>query len=370
MAAESPRIEVGTDVLDFTSFPKNPHTLMGDPLQRVVRLLPGSDGAEYPGDPSWHKFVLDEALAVVNMTCPPALHLQLRRSVLRAIQTAPAKCHLLASLIPVRYFPESGTMMDRFFAGLISFLEKNHQFAGQHAMDMDYQQQTLSTTSTQTSNVGRARMGTSRSDRQSKWRKPHSGPKLTSNNHVPPLRDDPKNNPETSSTHKGKRKAEISPGKAVQASFSRKRKSLDAETPTKDSNEETAGMEDPTPSKRKKKKKIKRTTRDPTASPTPTPPPEPRVVIKLEDSSDDEPAHTPQPRKKRLNVYENMYHDAREEIRFLERFLWHGAGISKTDIDASKIRVAAGQTHKRAFEQVCKLPEEKLARRPKTPEQD
>ncbi|KIX99187.1 uncharacterized protein Z520_04763 [Fonsecaea multimorphosa CBS 102226] len=383
MASPVSRIQVGTDVLDLMSVPEIPHGLIADYLGQIGSLLPAVNSSEHTGDPDWHNSILHEALKVVNMICPPVL----RRRPLWTPQGTWPKCHLLASLIPARYFPESGTVMDRFFAGLISFLENQHRFIGRHAMDMKYQQEDLSTSSTRTSNASRRRVGRYQSNSHSKRRKPHAMPKASPNKSVS---DDTKQeimtsqyDPEAAPKGKRERNMEKSPFKAIQTSSSKKRKSLDEETPIKDRREKKASTEDPTPSKKKKKqKRAARTSIEPTAPLPPSTPHEPRVVIKLEDSADEKfdegpdeepdeefdeepdeepdeaPDNAPRPLKKR-NVYEYMYHNAQEEIRFLEKFLLAGAGVSKADIDASKIRVAMGQSHKRAFEQVYKPSEKK-----------
>ncbi|KAH0828468.1 hypothetical protein AYO21_00397 [Fonsecaea monophora] len=366
-----PRIQVGTDVLDFMSFPENPHALITDHLRQVGRLLPQVK-SEHAGVPMWDKFVLHEALKVVNATCPS----DLRRSALKRSRGVAAKCHLLASLIPARYFPESGTVVDRFFAGLISFLGREYRFTGQHAVGIGPQQESSAAISTPTSNAARKWTRSDESNSQSRRRKPRLGPKVSPHTSMPLLSDvfkqeatTTEHNPQTPSMNKRERRAEISSENVVQAS--RKRKSLDGETPIGGYKEETASTEDPSPSKKKKKTKVDRRAIEPSPlSPDAALPLRgPRMIIKLEDSSDEGPETAPRPRKKRLNVYESMYHKAQEDIRFFERFLWHGAGISKTDINASKTRVAMGQTHKQAFDRVHKPPRKKLESRPRQPRQ-
>ncbi|OAP57858.1 hypothetical protein AYL99_08596 [Fonsecaea erecta] len=373
-------VQVGTDVLDFRLFPEHP-VLITDHLRRVGGLLRGVEGSEDAGSPPWPQFILNEALKVVNATCP----LVLRKQVLRPIQGTSATCRSLASRIPARYFPASGTVVDRFFTGLIGFLEDQYSFPGRHAMDIPYQQGPLPTTFPQTSNAGRKQVEDHRSNSHSKRRKPHSAPKILPNMSVP-TSDRTKQevttseySPEAHSEDKRDRNMETASG-TIQTSCSRKRKSLDQETLTKDGKEDRASTGDPTPiikgKKKRKKKKATRTCIEPTVPSAPSPVPEPKV-IKLEDSSneasdeesDAESDINPPSRPKR-NVYEYMYHKAQEDIRFFERFLQQGAGISKADIDASKIRVAMGQSHKKAFDQVFKPSEKKLARRPRTPEQD
>lgn len=67
----------------------------------------------------------------------------------------------------------------------------------------------------------------------------------------------------------------------------------------------------------------------------------------------------PKPKKKPLNVYQAMFEEAQEEIRFLTDLLTKGAGLTEADLKAAKVRVKNKMGFKYAFESVFNKEQEK-----------
>lgn len=81
-----------------------------------------------------------------------------------------------------------------------------------------------------------------------------------------------------------------------------------------------------------------------------------------EIEEDEEPAKQ---RRAPQNVYKIMYLDSQEEVRFLQALLEEGAGLTRHDIKACKVRVGRGRTFRYAFDMVFR-PREGQQKAPRT----
>jgi hypothetical protein len=112
------RIGTGLDALNFKKFSHGHRHFTRSLIKRINGLVP--DRYQPPGvlSPAIERAIA-RAVTYVNDTCPPAL----RRVKIPQNCAFRERCRIVAGLIPITYFPPSGEVTDRFFQGLIRYLE-------------------------------------------------------------------------------------------------------------------------------------------------------------------------------------------------------------------------------------------------------
>ncbi|KAK5270281.1 hypothetical protein LTR99_005665 [Exophiala xenobiotica] len=366
------RIGTGLDALDFDQFPDDSRQFGRNFIQRVNGLVPDRylpSGA--------HSSAIGRAIAravpYVNDTCPLAL----RRANLPPNCDFRERCRVIASLIPITYFPTSGEVKNRFFEGLIRYLlevrAKVDSFnppslpAPAHRRVPGTSGPTSSSSSNPGSNETSAikiesdnegnPIGTSSKKRKTtkntmrhvansssetpKKRKrksevlgdpepPHErraallaepSPLGLQNAHNPVVQVTERRPDVKGITEQLRIGLEVSPAtRTSPESSGHETTDEDSETESETSSEDASDYGDVRPS--------------------------------IESTSEVAAPRPPKSKKKPLNVYRAMYEEASEEIRFLQDLLMKGAGLTEADLKAAKIRVNNKMSYKYAFESV------------------
>ncbi|KAK5241162.1 hypothetical protein LTS06_012201, partial [Exophiala xenobiotica] len=349
------RIGTGLDALDFDQFPDdprqfgrnliNPRHFGRNLIKRVNGLVPDRylpSGA--------HSSAIGRAIAravpYVNDTCPLAL----RRAELPPNCDFRERCRVIASLIPITYFPTSGEVKNRFFEGLIRYLSdvrakvdsKNPPSlpapAPAHRRVPGISGPTDSSSSNPGSNEtsaikvedsdeGQSVPSPSRKrKRKTEASEKQTKPPPTGYQNAPvipkPTIEVTKRRPDVDRITEQLRKGlGVSPaiGRTAEISVHESGEE-DSETESESSSEDDSDYEDVRPS--------------------------------IESTCEVAAPRTQKPKKKPLNVYRAMYEEATVEIRFLQDLLTKGAGLTEADLKAAKIRVNNKMGFKYAFESV------------------
>ncbi|KAK7902397.1 hypothetical protein LTR67_002042 [Exophiala xenobiotica] len=377
------RIGTGVDTLDFNKFANGRQQFSQNLIEHINGLIPPQYHTSNASSTTIHGAIAT-AITYINDTAPIAL----RRETLPQNIGWRERCRVIASLIPVSYFPTQGDVTHRFSHGLIRYLEdvwgKSH---GVHPLPALVNVATSAVTKNRSRTLP-SKSGQNASTPSSPGSTETSAIKIESDNE----------------------------GNLVRSSKKRKK--------TKNTKRQVANSSSETPKKRKRKTEVlgnpepphKRRAAlpaDPRTNPSPlglqnaqapvvevrrhdnvnmlteqlrtgleVSPAVGRLTQTSGDEITDEDSETesetsseddseyenvrpsiestsevaaprpPKSKKKPLNVYRTMYEEASEEIRFLQDLLTKGAGLTEADLKAAKIRVNNKMSYKYAFESV------------------
>ena len=349
------RIGTGVDALDFKMFSNDPH-LSRYYIQQINGLIP----SRYRLPKKTFRTAIGRAIAgaltYVNETCPPALRLD----KLPHGCDWPGKCRIIASLIPVSYFPSLGEVTHRFYHGLIRYLQDTQ--AKGHILHPNTPSTNPPPGSDQTSAIkiesedeGQSARspGKTKGRRKSNKRKRHS--EVSANAAPQNERNAAHHNKRTKPPSMGQN-GPIIPDPVVEVTARRPdvdaiteqlREGLEVspamgrtpETSGHESSEEESQTESETSSEKESEYED--------------------IRPSFESAAEVSEPRRPKPKKKPLNVYQAMFEEAQEEIRFLTDLLTKGAGLTEADLKAAKVRVKNKMGFKYAFESVFNKEQEK-----------
>ncbi|KAK4947386.1 hypothetical protein LTR10_013754 [Elasticomyces elasticus] len=376
------KIRTGQQMLDEEKDSLEDYRMDQNLVRRVDSLVPGRYTAG-PNAKSEIRRVLERVTKFVHETCPAGL----KRPLLPGPDTLFEKCRVLGGFIPVQHFPPSGHVLDRFLKGVIAYLEEHHRRVGTAVPPGDSRQSDTSVANmhappqptvvsepegaqlptpatpgtSETSPIkieSDTEAGVSPGLRRSS-RKKASLPRKPNKATKKRRRDGPSNTKESDATHDNAQRARYPPMKRAKPSSNHR-----ASSPVVDLTPQRTRTDVDRVSTQLRKRLNVTPQEQPSRIRRPS---EPESSEESDSSHDHD--YTAKPtdrdgaqerdrgrairdnrRRKPLNVYQAIYEEAQEEIRFLQGLLIKGAGLTEADLQASKVRVRNGLGFKYAFE--------------------